>query len=1277
MKNSLMKKRIVIVVLIVLLLAAGALWWLCYTQAGLRFALSQLNHIPNTSIKMNDVSGRLAGPLHIGSFELDDDHVHIAAKQIDLDLHPSLLLSGWVAVRGTIDQATVILKYHAPSSSSTPVRFLPHFLHIYSSSLTINHASFTHYNGFNIQAAPVKTGLRLSRRHLVLNNIDVQGEWFAAQGSFHLDTGRTLTLNSQLNATLKAATGAALHGTARMKGDTSRLNFAADIQQPGNAHATATLSFPDHHWLMSGHAESARWLLTPWLHNAPLSFRKGNFDYTLDDAGLHVKGDVTVPEWAASPLHVNADAQFAREAGHHVIVLKRTDISNAVSHVETHTTGSIVLTGAQPVLDLRSNWSYMQWPIATPASTYFHSQRGTATLQGAMSYQFTVDADLSTADVNDSSLIASGMLAADRIDITHFDWRVWNGELRGSVQLGFAQPRDWQFDVQATDVDPSSVLQPLPGHISFAAHGKGNDLDHLATDFDISLLRLDGRLRQQPIHAQGRVVRHTSEWLADHLNIRWADASLTTQGSAGAHNDVLLHFDAPALQRFQPDVQGQLSLQGSLRGTREQPHLALQMQSDTLAYGPWKTHDLHLDTSIDLSDATASHLLLSAKQLARGDVSLSQLIINAQGQAAAHDITAQALIDTPATSQQQLKMSMHGEYRDQIDTHRHRNNHMEWLGQLTQLDVLDTQLRAALDHPAELRIDRDMQTTHTQLSLHDFCVHVDQGHACASADWQNDGQWNALASINQLPLSLEHAVNDEVTRVTATVNATLDLHRKLNQPWLGSARLDLADGAVRYQLAGHDEVLPITLGTAQMTANAHAVTASASLHIASDTVADFNAGANRNDDDMNTWPLSGRLAIRSEDAKLVPVFVHEVDHAGGVLSSEVSIAGTLGTPALSGTIQLSKGELDFYRWNLSLRELQLNAQLNDEHIQFTAQGNAGQGTMNASGDLNWYDGLNGKLQLGGDHLLIADSPEYHVLATPNLTFDINHINNSGVITVSGDVLIPSAKLQPQSFSNAVQISPDAHFKDDELYSRSSAWQVDSNVKVKLGDDVHFDGMGLQGQLNGEVSTRVRTGVAASGRGELGINDGQYEAYGRKLDIKRGRLLFDNTPLDNPGLDIQAERVINDPAQGDITVGVYVRGVLRNPRLAFYSDPSMSQTQIVSYLVVGKPLDQLQGQETTTVRSATSSLALQGGGYLAAQLGHRIGLEEVGVETDGNNQSSLVLGKFLSPRLYVSYGISLTQAINTLKLRYTLSKHWTIKTEAGEAKSADVEFKIDR
>jgi translocation and assembly module TamB len=68
---------------------------------------------------------------------------------------------------------------------------------------------------------------------------------------------------------------------------------------------------------------------------------------------------------------------------------------------------------------------------------------------------------------------------------------------------------------------------------------------------------------------------------------------------------------------------------------------------------------------------------------------------------------------------------------------------------------------------------------------------------------------------------------------------------------------------------------------------------------------------------------------------------------------------------------------------------------------------------------------------------------------------------------------------------------------------------------------------------------------------------------------------------------------------------------------------------------------------------------------------------VSVESDLNNETSLVLGKYLSPRLYVSYGISLAESINTLKLRYSLNDRWTIRSEVGEARSADLVYTIEK
>jgi translocation and assembly module TamB len=273
-------------------------------------------------------------------------------------------------------------------------------------------------------------------------------------------------------------------------------------------------------------------------------------------------------------------------------------------------------------------------------------------------------------------------------------------------------------------------------------------------------------------------------------------------------------------------------------------------------------------------------------------------------------------------------------------------------------------------------------------------------------------------------------------------------------------------------------------------------------------------------------------------------------------------------------------------------------------------------------------------------------------------------------------VIPSALVQPNQLLGAVRASNDAHYIGEHPAEREGTFTVHSEVRITMGDDVRINAFGLKGRVTGGVGTTVRTGETPVGRGELGVEVGRYDAYGQELAITRGRLLFDVSPLDDPGLDIEAKRIIDTT-----TVGLNVRGTLQEPRLTFFSDPSMPQAQIVSYLLTGKASESLQGPEESSVRSVQDTMAMQGGGLLASQLGRHVGLDAVGVESStnsaGESNSALVLGKFLSPRLFISYGISLTESINTLKLRYALSDRWLFRTESGEHQSADLEYTIER
>ena len=115
--------------------------------------------------------------------------------------------------------------------------------------------------------------------------------------------------------------------------------------------------------------------------------------------------------------------------------------------------------------------------------------------------------------------------------------------------------------------------------------------------------------------------------------------------------------------------------------------------------------------------------------------------------------------------------------------------------------------------------------------------------------------------------------------------------------------------------------------------------------------------------------------------------------------------------------------------------------------------------------------------------------------------------------------------------------------------------------------------------------------------------------------------------------------------------------------------------LVLGLLAGGSLETAQNDPASG--STRSGLLTQGGAILAAEIGTRLGLEQVTVESTLDNETSLVLGKYLSPRLYVSYGISLTESINTFKARYTLGDRWTLKTESGSEQSAEIVYTIEK
>ena len=253
--------------------------------------------------------------------------------------------------------------------------------------------------------------------------------------------------------------------------------------------------------------------------------------------------------------------------------------------------------------------------------------------------------------------------------------------------------------------------------------------------------------------------------------------------------------------------------------------------------------------------------------------------------------------------------------------------------------------------------------------------------------------------------------------------------------------------------------------------------------------------------------------------------------------------------------------------------------------------------------------------------------------------------------LKGEVIIPRAEINLQKLpqdSAARRVAGrggDPQWQGSRSTRRqAAALPLTALINVKLGEqDRGARASGSTRPCPGNCTVREAPGVPTSGSGQLTVA-GRYKAYGQDLTIKDGRLLFAGTPLDNPRL---AHRGDARDQQTTSSTGCGSAGSAQRPIITVISDPNVGEADALSYLVTGRSLSDVgsaSGSSQDALASATRSLEGAGAGLVAKRIGARLGLDEAGVEENEMiGGSALTIGEYLSPRLYLSYGVGSVRA----------------------------------
>jgi translocation and assembly module TamB len=417
-------------------------------------------------------------------------------------------------------------------------------------------------------------------------------------------------------------------------------------------------------------------------------------------------------------------------------------------------------------------------------------------------------------------------------------------------------------------------------------------------------------------------------------------------------------------------------------------------------------------------------------------------------------------------------------------------------------------------------------------------------------------------------------------------------------------------------------------------------------------------------------PISGQVQLNVSDVGIWGAWVPPGWRLVGEVHGAAALGGTFGAPQYTGNLAGS---------GLGLRNLLEGVNVTDgrfavklagdsaEIESFTLKG--GDGSLNITGKASLGSSFEPQLQLQAERFRVLGrvdrqmtvSGKAQVTLLPEqvkvegqvrIDEGLYDTARSGAPTLDEDV---SVRRTSRSEATAEAAEPPKPHRDFAL-----------NLLLDAGDKFRVRGRGLDTTLRGDVRLTTPGGKLAV-NGTISTDSGTYAAYGQKLEIERGIIAFSGSP-DNPRLDVLALR-----PNLDTRVGVAISGNLLTLRIKLFSEPELSDSDKLAWLVLGRAPDGLGRNDTALLQRAAVALLSGEGEAPTDALLKSLGIDDIGLRQSDTDvrETVITVGKQLTRRWYLGYERGVNATTGTWQLIYRIAQRFTLRLQSGSDNSADV------
>ncbi len=929
--------------------------------------------------------------------------------------------------------------------------------------------------------------------------------------------------------------------------------------------------------------------------------------------------------------------------------------------------------------DIKISWATAPWPRLDSEPQLF-VDKGELYITGTgPDYKTKATAVIHGHNIPNADIALDGKINSRKATFFPMEFQTLGGSLAAEGVFKWHNGLSWNTNLTAHELWPDLYWPQLKGLVNGKAHFSGRNHNG-QTRLALNSINATGTLHDHQFRLTGDATKDPfGVWHLSAMEAVNQNNQIYANGTIGVDSDLKLLFNTQSIHKFISGVYGDLHGDLSIRGNLKKPNITGAVSSANLKIGDVRLRNVKSQGVLIHAGHQQSKITTVAESIVANSQHFHTAKVDLNGRITDHHI--QIAFDHKLGKAKQIRIK------------GGLNHSNDWQGQVTDARGL------LADYPIALKQPFNTYWIHEKrsLALEPHCWKMDLAEGCVANKAMVGKNGKVFFTVNSLELSNLSSLQSTPLTITGLLNSQGELNWGNNRSPSVALSGDITNAVASVIDADNHEKVSLALDTAKLNIATTENLVKTQLSVKAKRFGAVNVLFDV-DTASTDYPVNGSIAISNSDTSWLRAYLPDTTTLEGQISADGVIGGNLEAPQINGVISLHQGAVSSPSLPVDLEDIALDIEFDNKRSRIHGSARSGDtpiritGTSSLGADSQGMDSQNAGSRSTGsrskgtknrgtwsslihvkaDNLKLDTDLFRRAIVSPNLNI---HLADTG-IRIDGDLNVHRANIVVNDIATGgIATSRDVVIvdaSDNEKQSLTATRQnFASELDVSLGRNVRFNGYGLKADLSGDFHLALDAHRPPELLGEIMVDNGTYRSYGQNLIIRDGRITFVG-PLEQTAVTVEAVREVDN-----ILAGLRVDGSLQNPTTTLFSEPTLPEEEILSYVVLGRSLEFGSTDDSQMLTNAALFMGISNGRNFSQNIAKNLGIEDFYLTATGTgDETQVMLSGRLNNRLLVRYGVGVFNAVSTLFLRYDLAEQLYIETTQGLEKAIDIFYSFE-